>query len=205
VKRAKRLGAIVGITLASCLVALVLFVMIFENRFIDFPSRDGNWDLPKTTLIPVEDVSFRAEDGVRLHGWFARGKDAKWTLLWFHGNAGNVTDRFNTMIDFVDRLNVNVFLIDYRGYGRSEGSPDEKGLYGIVVAIDAMGYGGGGPRGYLFNGTQQAYVSDYTVEAWANSTENREGVPDRLNPRAQEQYGMRRTYYPSIWVLKLED
>ncbi|MBI2898789.1 MAG: alpha/beta hydrolase [Planctomycetes bacterium] len=128
-KRAKRLAAIAGITVASCFVALIPIVMIFENRFIYFPARDGNWDLPKTTQVPVEDVFFAAEDGVRLHGWFARGKDAKWTLLWFHGNAGNIGDRFNTAIDFVDRLNVNVFIIDYRGYGRSEGSPGEKGLY----------------------------------------------------------------------------
>jgi hypothetical protein len=41
--------------------------------------------------------------------------------------------------------------------------PDEKGLYGIVVAVDAMGYGGGGPRSYVFNGVQEAYVSDYTA------------------------------------------
>ncbi len=46
--------------------------------------------------------------------------------------------------------------------------PDEKGLFGIVVAVDALGTGGGGPRGYTFSGTQQAYVQDYTAVVQAN-------------------------------------
>lgn len=99
--------------------------MIFEDRFIYFPEKCGARPLPAN----VEDVRFTAEDGVELHGWFARGRDPKWTILWFHGNAGNVTHRYDVMLDLVDRLNVNVFLVDYRGYGQSQGSPSEKGLY----------------------------------------------------------------------------
>lgn len=127
-KRAKRIAAISGITVASCFALLAGFVMLFEKKFIYFPSRDGNWDLPRSARFPVEEVRFRTDDGVELFAWHARARSAKWTVLWFHGNAGNVTHRWSTMADFVDRLEVDVFLVDYRGYGRSQGSPSEEGL-----------------------------------------------------------------------------
>lgn len=99
--------------------------MIFEDRFIYFPEKCGPRPLPPH----VEDVTFRTDDGVELHGWWARGRAPTWTILWFHGNAGNITHRYDVMLDLVDQLDVNVFLVDYRGYGRSQGSPSEKGLY----------------------------------------------------------------------------
>jgi fermentation-respiration switch protein FrsA (DUF1100 family) len=49
-------------------------------------------------------------------------------LLWFHGNAGNLAHRADLMLELA-RLPAQVFIVDYRGYGRSDGRPSEEGLY----------------------------------------------------------------------------
>jgi fermentation-respiration switch protein FrsA (DUF1100 family) len=116
------------------------FVMLFEDRFIYFPAKypEGAWDVEArgAASVEVEDVWFQASDGVRLHGWSCTPRRAEgdaqprrpMTLLWFHGNAGNITSRFGVIEKLVG-LPAEVFIIDYRGYGRSHGSPSEQGLY----------------------------------------------------------------------------
>jgi len=132
------LAARIALLLAAGLVA---FVMLFEDRFIYFPSKypEGAWDVGGrgAASVKVEDVWFQASDGIRLHGWYCTPRDAatgeaqsqrRMTLLWFHGNAGNITSRFG-MIERLVELPAEVFIVDYRGYGRSDGSPSEQGLY----------------------------------------------------------------------------
>ena len=100
---------------------------MLERSFIYFPEREliGN---PADFGLPFDDVSFTASDGLRLHGWFVPGKgDVTW--LWCHGNAGNISHRLENLRLLHDELGVGVFIFDYRGYGRSEGSPSEEGTY----------------------------------------------------------------------------
>lgn len=78
--------------------------------------------------LPYEEVTLASSDGTRLHGWYLPHPKAAYTLLFFHGNGGNISHRGDTLAIF-HRLGLNVFIIDYRGYGRSEGEPDEQGLY----------------------------------------------------------------------------
>jgi fermentation-respiration switch protein FrsA (DUF1100 family) len=136
-------------------VGLIIFVMAFEDNFIYFPSKypDGFWEVDNIParegeFIPkVEDCSFVTNDGVRLHGWYctphrkSSGRleplPAEMVLLWFHGNAGNISYRYD-MIRAMMELPVQVFIIDYRGYGKSEGKPNEQGLY--LDARAAWGY-----------------------------------------------------------------
>ena len=94
--------------------------MFLENKMLYHPTRYpvGNWDAPAQAGIPVEDVQFTAADGVSLHGWYLPGNKATTTLLYFHGNGGNLSDRFGWVVD-LSRLPANVFIIDYRGYGTS--------------------------------------------------------------------------------------
>jgi fermentation-respiration switch protein FrsA (DUF1100 family) len=87
---------------------------------------------PKQWGLAYEDVSLLTEDKQRLHGWFLPHPGASRTLLFFHGNGGNISHR-GASLKIFHRLGLNVLIIDYRGYGRSEGSPDEPGLY-----LDAM-------------------------------------------------------------------
>lgn len=117
------------VTLFLIIVIFILVIRLFENKFIFFPFKypQGYWH-PETFGLQVEDCYFKTIDGCQLHGWFVHKEDAVATLLWCHGNAGNITDRLDNLAKLV-RLPVNVFIFDFRGYGRSNGSPDEKGIY----------------------------------------------------------------------------
>lgn len=138
------------IILLVCVVPLIL-IMAFEDKLIYFPIKypDGIWAVPETSpfeggIVPrIEDCHFRTSDGLKLHGWYCtpvrcEGKErvpvpADMVVLWFHGNAGNISYRYD-MIRAMMELPVKVFIIDYRGYGKSEGKPSERGLY-----LDARG------------------------------------------------------------------
>jgi fermentation-respiration switch protein FrsA (DUF1100 family) len=78
--------------------------------------------------LPYEDRSLTTDDGVRLHAWHIPNPEARYTAIDFHGNAGNLGDRVDRYAQW-HRLGLAVFAVDYRGYGRSEGSPSEGGLY----------------------------------------------------------------------------
>ncbi|MEK6238871.1 MAG: alpha/beta hydrolase, partial [Planctomycetales bacterium] len=95
--------------------------------FIFLPSRypDGDW---KRHGLAVEDAEFEAEDGTRLHGWYYPREDAAAVVLYAHGNAGNIAWRTDILRDLHGQAKVSVLMFDYRGYGRSEGSPNEHGV-----------------------------------------------------------------------------
>lgn len=119
-------------TVLLILFALVVYMVVLvgcENRIIYYPSTypDGVWE-PEPFGVKVEDIYFQSGDGVKLHGWFIPAEGAEATLLWFHGNAGNLTHRLDNIIR-LQPLRLNIFIFDYRGYGKSEGKPDEQGIY----------------------------------------------------------------------------
>lgn len=99
-----------------------------EDRFIFHPDHVTDRD-PSHIGVRFEDVFFTTQDGLRLHGWFIPHQDARATLVWFHGNAGNISGRLLNIKLLHDRINTNIFIFDYRGYGRSEGTVSEKGTY----------------------------------------------------------------------------
>lgn len=109
-------------------VLFVLFVAGCENKVIFQPIKypTGLWDTENMSL-PVQDVWFEAKDGVKLHGWHISREKAKATILFFHGNGGNLSGRLENIF-LLHHLGLNVFIFDYRGYGRSEGEPNEKGV-----------------------------------------------------------------------------
>jgi pimeloyl-ACP methyl ester carboxylesterase len=100
--------------------------MFFENSLIFHPIRypDGDWSPPG---LAHEDVAFQADDGTKLHGWFVPHEAPKAVVLFCHGNGGNLTHRAEVVRDLRARTGVSVFIFDYRGYGRSEGSPTVDG------------------------------------------------------------------------------
>lgn len=108
-------------------------VVFLENRFIYFPAR-AITATPADSGLDFEDVYFSTGDDVRLHGWWIAGDADRPTLLWFHGNGGNLSDRVEIFAKVHDEIGVGIFAIDYRGYGRSEGSPSEEGLYADAAA-----------------------------------------------------------------------
>jgi len=119
------------------LATMILLMALFERSLIFFPTRypDGWWDTEAVAHgsgCDVEDRFFSAEDGVKLHGWWIRrvgSGDDDPVLLFFHGNAGNLSHRAELLFELAIRVPARVFVVGYRGYGRSEGRPSEDGLY----------------------------------------------------------------------------
>ena len=110
--------------------ALSLYVYLMQSRMIFYPDISGRNLIatPENIGLTYQDVEFVSEDNIKLHGWFIPNENAKATVLFFHGNAGNISHRLES-ISIFHRLGLNVFIIDYRGYGQSEGKPTEKGTY----------------------------------------------------------------------------
>ncbi|MGD8441457.1 MAG: alpha/beta hydrolase [Holophagae bacterium] len=138
VRRRRWFRLLAGATVLSA--TIVITMVVFEGSMIFFPDRYpiGNWDtstVGRAGGVAVEDRFFVTADGVRLHGWWCRpigaaaaAPTADTVLLWFHGNAGNLAQRADQMVALA-RMPMQVFIVDYRGYGRSEGRPSESGLY----------------------------------------------------------------------------
>ena len=114
-------------TLLVLVVALNAWMYLMQPGMVFFPTRALD-ATPEQWGLAYEDVRFSTADGMNLHGWYLPREGARGTLLFFHGNAGNISHRGDSIRIF-NRLGLNVFIIDYRGYGRSDGSPDETGLY----------------------------------------------------------------------------
>src|SRR5215813_12160579 len=109
--------------------AAIAFAACFmDEKFIFFPS-SAIEATPKDYGVDYEDIYFTTADGVKLNGWLVSYPGAKTTLLWFHGNGGNIGHRARGAQMLHDKVRANVFMIDYRGYGRSEGVVSEKGTY----------------------------------------------------------------------------
>ena len=113
--------------LAGVYLGVIVIMLIFQNRFIYFPDTDVS-ATPAAVGLSFEPVAFAADDGVALTGWFVPAEDTRATVLFCHGNAGNISHRLNTLTAF-HRLGLDVFIFDYRGYGESAGKPSEAGLY----------------------------------------------------------------------------
>lgn len=110
-------------------VGIYLLGLYMRRTGMFFPDRypTGRWDTSAWMVVPTEHW-FQTSDGVRLHAWFFRAADpAAPVLIWFHGNAGNLTDRAETAVE-LSRRGVSVFVFDWRGFGRSEGRAKETKL-----------------------------------------------------------------------------
>ncbi len=121
---AKRLlGWVLGVA-----VGVVVIVLLFEEKLIYFPLRDIEMT-PEDLALPFEDCWLTVEDGSRLHGWFFPVEGARFTVLVCHGNAGNISHRLDRVLLMRAKLQTDIMLFDYRGYGRSDGSPGEQETY----------------------------------------------------------------------------
>jgi len=118
-----------ALIVVTCYALLVAFVYFTQSRMLYLPDVPGR-ELamtPSDIGIDYEDVSIDTADGLTLHGWFIPGRSTR-VLLFFHGNAGNISHRLESIRQFHD-LGLSVFIIDYRGYGRSGGKTTEAGTY----------------------------------------------------------------------------
>jgi uncharacterized protein len=86
---------------------------------------------PEQRGIPFENIHFDSIDGTRLHGWYlppVEGVPVRELVVFFHGNAQNITSHY-VGLEWVREAGLGLFIFDYRGYGLSEGSPNQQGLF----------------------------------------------------------------------------
>ncbi|MCL5006408.1 MAG: alpha/beta hydrolase [Acidobacteria bacterium] len=120
-------SAAVGVV--AILALLTISIRAIENRFIYFPPRHSTDFAPaKQYGPPAEEVWLVAADGVKLNGLYFPHPQSRKAILWFHGNAEDLGSA-RSRVKFYSALGANLLALDYRGYGRSEGSPFEEGLY----------------------------------------------------------------------------
>ncbi len=107
---------------------LYALLCYLASRSVYFPSRypEGFWEMQGR--LGAQDVWLDTRDRQRIHGWWLARPGTRRVTLFLHGNAGNITHRFPSMSAIAD-AGSSILMIDYRGYGRSSGSPTERGLY----------------------------------------------------------------------------
>lgn len=114
------------LVVAALAVALKLYIIYYERRLLFFPVQVIN-QTPTAFGLEFEWRRFLSYDGLQLTGWWIKRESALATVLYFHGNAGNIGDRIQ-FLAYLYEAGFSVFVFDYRGYGESEGRPTEKGL-----------------------------------------------------------------------------
>ncbi|KAG1689567.1 hypothetical protein DVH05_020317 [Phytophthora capsici] len=133
-----------------CVGALFLLYM-YQDRLLYFPTIPGaskftkdnppGYRNPGEFSIDYEDLMIPCKDGVKVNAWLMKQKEhtTRPTLLFFHGNAGNIGYRLPNAVQLFRKVGVNILLVDYRGFGHSEGHPSEDGIkLDAEAAIDAM-------------------------------------------------------------------
>jgi uncharacterized protein len=121
------------------IVRIVLFIVIFvvgiryiERKSIFFPMRQIT-SHPSNIGLSYKEVYFNTSDNKKIHAWFIPAESPGLTVLFSHGNAGNIGHRLDK-ISMLHDMGINVFIYDYRGYGNSTGIPSEKGFYKDINA-----------------------------------------------------------------------
>jgi fermentation-respiration switch protein FrsA (DUF1100 family) len=110
--------------------AMMLMVYLWQGRMVFLANMPGRalTASPADIGLDYEDVALATPDKETLHGWYVPAADAAGVMLFLHGNAGNISHRLDSIAIFHE-LGLDVLIIDYRGYGRSSGSPGEQGTY----------------------------------------------------------------------------
>jgi fermentation-respiration switch protein FrsA (DUF1100 family) len=124
-----------ALTAVICVTLAYLVATYLRRTAMFFPERypEGMWEKDRYTITP-EDVTIVSRDGTKLHGWMFRSpKPGAPLMVFFHGNAGNLTERAAVSEELAKR-GVSVLVFDWRGYGKSEGTPNEQRIYDDALA-----------------------------------------------------------------------
>lgn len=117
------------VTIAYSLLFLLLLLFSGCGSLFFYPQKQM-YDNPVARQFSPEDIYFKTSDGLTLHGWFfqAANLEARATILVLHGNAENLSTHVNSVLWLI-KEGFNLFIFDYRGYGKSQGSPSIKGVH----------------------------------------------------------------------------
>ena len=122
-----------GIALIIIVTAVIylfsaVYKFVTQSSFVYNPEKQII-NSPFSIRLYFEEIIFKASDGTDLSGWYVPVKNHKGVVLFLHGKGGNISTRLTFLDYFVRKLGLSTFIIDYRGYGKSEGRPTEKGTY----------------------------------------------------------------------------
>lgn len=171
-----------------------------EHSLIYYPIKEIA-ETPASIGIQYEDITFKTPDGKNIYGWFMDNGDSEKVILYFHGNSGNISDNL-APVKTLNKLPADVLIIDYHGYGSSEGQPSEQNLYmdaksAYAFLIDqkiykpeqiyAYGYSLGGPVAAYLASTEK--VGGLILEATFTSTKDFAYLKMPL-------------YRPFLWMMK---
>lgn len=123
----KRMLLLVVVGLVMGYLLLIAYVYAKQGAMLYFPTREIE-ATPRDIGLDYEELTLRTKDGLDISAWFIPANDTRGFVLFCHGNAGNISHRLAS-IQIFHSLGLGVLIFDYRGYGRSRGSPDEEGTY----------------------------------------------------------------------------
>ena len=126
------------VTLAIGYALIVGLLFVFQSQLVFFPESVREFSTtPQSYGLAYESASMRTADGETLHAWWVPGRAGSTsnpgTVVLFHGNAGNISHRIEYARMF-HQMGHATLLVDYRGYGKSTGSPSEEGTYQDALA-----------------------------------------------------------------------
>lgn len=128
-------------TITTIIIAGILFLYVLLNGYLYFFQRDLLYNPSKTMEEPhhyglhnAEIVTLNTADNVKIQSWHIPAKEGYPTIIYFHGNTGNLGDRSERFLVF-EKTGMGLMMLSYRGFGNSEGSPSEEGLYSDARAI----------------------------------------------------------------------
>lgn len=123
------------VTVVGLYVLFAALVYFGQNRLVFLPSRTIDVT-PDQVGLAYDDIAIDVTADAKIQAWYFRAapeNHAGRTVLFCHGNAGNISHRLQTVRFFLD-LSADVLLFDYRGYGRSDGTPTEDNVYADALA-----------------------------------------------------------------------
>ena len=161
------------ISVAAVLLVMAVLVRLLEDWITFHPWRELEF-VPENFGLPAEELRIRSGQADTIHGWYFRpGRVDAPVILFFHGNAGNISHRLELVAPFV-RRGLGVLLFDYRGFGLSTGKPSEKAFQQDALAVwdyltrvkgiaaeRLVSFGrslGGAPAAYLAAGRQVGWL-----------------------------------------------
>ncbi len=118
---------VIGGMLYGTICAYIFFMQAKLIYYPNLPSRELTTS-PADIGLEYESITITTSDDIRLHGWFVPADKARGVLLFFHGNAGNISHRLD-LLEIFHNLGLSSLIIDYRGYGQSQGKVTEQGTY----------------------------------------------------------------------------
>jgi len=123
----RRIFLYVFLSLTILYISVCTYMYIFQRNFLYHPDKN-NYLRGEKLNVDIKEISVPSTDGITLKAWFYKNPRNKYTVLFFHGNAGELGNRIYKLNE-LKNLNLNYLIISWRGFSGNKGNPTEQGLY----------------------------------------------------------------------------